>query len=187
MLMSPAKAISSQKRRNSAPQQRADKFEQVLLYILFQIGGKPNIGQTVLYKILYFIDFDYYEKFQEQLIGAKYIKNLYGPTPIMFAEVVKKLEKENKIETVKSKFYQRQQKKYLVNPDIKLDLSTLTGREIDHINQEIKRFGDWTAKQISDFSHLDTPWLVAENKEVLEYEHVFYRPAETSVGDYDEL
>ena len=25
----------------------------------------------VLYKILYFIDFDYYEKYEEQLVGAK--------------------------------------------------------------------------------------------------------------------
>jgi len=30
---------------------------------------------TVLYKILYFIDFDYYEKYEEQLMGALYIKN----------------------------------------------------------------------------------------------------------------
>ena len=46
--------------RISVPQEKAEKFEQVLLYILSKIGGKPNIGQTVLYKLLYFIDFDYY-------------------------------------------------------------------------------------------------------------------------------
>src|SRR3989338_5729088 len=67
--------------RINIPQEKANKFEQVLLYILAKIAGKPNIGQTVLYKLLYFIDFDYYEKFEEQLIGAKYIKNHYGPTP----------------------------------------------------------------------------------------------------------
>ena len=73
--------------RISVPQEKAEKFEQTLLYILTKIGGKPNIGQTVLYKLLYFIDFDYYEKFEEQLIGAKYIKNHYGPTPVMFAVI----------------------------------------------------------------------------------------------------
>ena len=37
-----------------------DKFKQVLLYVLNKVGGKPNVGETVLHKLLYFIDFDYY-------------------------------------------------------------------------------------------------------------------------------
>ncbi|MEK9185903.1 MAG: helix-turn-helix domain-containing protein, partial [Patescibacteria group bacterium] len=52
------------------PKENINKFKEVLLYILGKIGSRPNIGQTVLYKLLYFIDFDYYEKFEEQLIGA---------------------------------------------------------------------------------------------------------------------
>src|SRR3989338_7756590 len=83
--------------RINIPQEKANKFEQVLLYILAKIGGKPNIGQTVLYKLLYFIDFDYYEKFEEQLIGAKYIKNHYGPTPIMFAKIIDRQKKGKKL------------------------------------------------------------------------------------------
>ena len=43
---------------------------------------------TVLYKLLYFIDFDYYEKFEEQLVGATYIKNHFGPTPVEFKKIV---------------------------------------------------------------------------------------------------
>src|SRR3989344_3823192 len=109
--------------RISVPQEKVEKFEQTLLYILAKIGGKPNIGQTVLYKLLYFIDFDYYEKFEEQLIGAKYIKNHYGPTPIMFAKIIERLGKGGKIEKIKSKFYQHEQTKYLVNPNKPLDLS----------------------------------------------------------------
>jgi len=42
-----------------------EKFKEVLLYILGKVGSKPNIGQTVLYKLLYFIDFNYYEKYEE--------------------------------------------------------------------------------------------------------------------------
>ena len=33
------------------------KLENVLLYVLGKVGGQPNIGETVLYKLLYFIDF----------------------------------------------------------------------------------------------------------------------------------
>lgn len=173
--------------RINVPQEKAEKFEQVLLYILAKVGGKPNIGQTVLYKLLYFIDFDYYEKFEEQLIGATYIKNHYGPTPVMFSHFVDRLEKEGKIEKIKSKFYTHEQTKYLVNPREPITLSTLSAQELAHIDWELDRLGDLTATQISTLSHLDTPWVAADERGILEYEHVFYRPQETSVREYEEL
>ncbi len=173
--------------RISVPQEKVEKFEQILLYILAKIGGKPNIGQTVLYKLLYFIDFDYYEKFEEQLIGAKYIKNHYGPTPVMFAKIMERMEKNGKVEKIRSKFYKHEQTKYLVNPHEPLDLSTLSAQELVHIDWEMNRLGDLTATQISALSHLDTPWIAAKDREPLEYEHVFYRPEETSVRKYDAL
>ncbi len=74
--------------RISIPQEKVDKFKEVLLYILKTVGGKPNIGMTVLYKLLYFIDFDYYEKHEEQLMGLTYIKNQFGPTPPIFEQVI---------------------------------------------------------------------------------------------------
>ena len=63
--------------RINVPQKNLEKFKEVLLYILNKVGSKPNIGETVIYKLLYFIDFDFYEKYEEQLIGATYIKNKY--------------------------------------------------------------------------------------------------------------
>jgi transcriptional regulator with XRE-family HTH domain len=173
--------------RISVPQEKVEKFKQVLLYILAKVGGKPNIGQTVLYKILYFVDFDYYEKFEEQLVGARYMRNTHGPTPIAFAKIVKELEQEGKIETIKSKFYKYDQTKYLVNPEKTIDLSALSGTEIAHIDWELGRLSHLTASEISAKSHKDTPWLVAKDREVLNYEYVFYRPEETSVREYEEL
>ena len=172
--------------RISVPQEKVEKFKQVLLYILAKIGAQPNIGQTVLYKILYFVDFDYYEKYEEQLIGAKYIKNTYGPSPVMFAKIVEELEKEDKIEKVKTKFHNYDQVKYLVNSK-ELDISSLSSKELEHVNWEIRRLENMTAAQISELSHLDTPWVVAADMEELKYEHVFYRPQLTSVREYEEL
>ena len=59
--------------RISIPENNIEKFKQVFLYILSKVGAKPNVGQTVLYKLLYFIDFDYYELYEKQLIGLSYI------------------------------------------------------------------------------------------------------------------
>lgn len=173
--------------RINVPREKAEKFKQTLLHILRKIGGQPNVGETVLYKILYFIDFDYYEKYEEQLIGARYMKNKYGPTPIAFPHIIKELEKEGKVERIKSKFYTHEQTKYLINPTLPPDVSALSAQELAHIDWEINRLGDMNAVQISAMSHRDTPWIAAKDKETLEYEHAFYRPEETSVRQYEPL
>lgn len=173
--------------RISIPQNNLDKFKQVLLYILNKIGSRPNIGQTSIYKILYFIDFDYYEKYEEQLIGAKYIRNNYGPTPVHFKKVIDDMIKDNQLEEVTSKFFQYPQKKYL--PKVSPDLSLISGQEIAHIDNVLSRLADKTAKELTSLSHTDNPWMVKKQGEVLDYESVFYRDALHSVRDnsHDQL
>lgn len=172
--------------RIDVPQERADKFREVLLYILKKVGGKPNVGMTVLYKILYFIDFDYYEKYEEQLMGALYIRNQHGPTPVMFAKIVDGLVKKNQIELIKSKYYQYPQIKYLINPEVEPDLSVIDGREKEHIDWELNRLSNMTASEISNLSHKDVPWITAKPGKPMDYESVFYRSDGTSVREYED-
>ncbi|MDR3244934.1 MAG: DUF4065 domain-containing protein [Prevotellaceae bacterium] len=169
--------------RIDIPQENMKKFQEVLIYILEKVGAKPNIGQTVLYKLLYFIDFDYYELFEEQLIGAKYIKNKYGPTPVDFKKIIENMSAVGDIETVSSKYFNREQTKYL--PKRTADLNCLSARELKHIDNILDKLSDKTATQLSDFSHKDVPWIAAKEKEIISYEAVFYRTPETSVRNYD--
>ena len=74
----------------------AEKFKQVLLYILNKVGAKPNVGETVIHKLLYFIDFDYYEKYEENLMGATYIKNHHGPTSVSLVKIIEDMEKKER-------------------------------------------------------------------------------------------
>ncbi len=82
-----------------------EKFKQVLLYVLGKVGSKPNVGETVLHKLLYFIDFDYYEKFEENLIGATYIKNHHGPTSVELKDIIGDMQKNREIEAVKKSVF----------------------------------------------------------------------------------
>jgi len=174
-----------QEMRISIPQKNVDKFREVLLYVLSKIGGKPNVGEVVLYKLLYFIDFDFYEKFEEQLIGATYIKNHYGPTPVEFKTIVDQMIKNGEIMKVDGKYFNYPQRKYL--PIREPDLTKLRdARELRHIDEVLARLGDKNATELSEYSHEDTPWLIAEQNKPLDYEAVFYRTPKTSVRNYDE-
>lgn len=176
--------IEKQELRINIPQNNILKFKQVLLYILNKVGAKPNVGQTVIYKLLYFIDFDYYELFEEQLMGLTYIKNTYGPTPVDFAKIIAEMEEEGTLEEVKTEYFKKEQTKYL--PRVKPDLSLLSAQELNYIDRELERLSDKSAKELSEFSHKDIPWIIARDKNVIEYESVFYRTPETSVREYAE-
>jgi transcriptional regulator with XRE-family HTH domain len=168
--------------RINVPQKNLEKFKEVFLYILNKIGSKPNIGETVIYKLLYFIDFDFYEKYEEQLIGATYLKNNYGPTPAEFTEIVNKMIEDKEIEKIKSEYFTYPQIKYL--PLGRSDLSKLKANEVEVIDQVLDKLSDMNAAQISEYSHNDVPWLIAEDKESIEYEAVFYRKSPYSVREY---
>ena len=170
--------------RVDIPIENIEKFKQVFLYILKKVGAKPNIGQTVLYKLLYFIDFDYYELFETQLMGLKYIKNTFGPTPVDFARLIKEMENDEEIEEIKTKRFSLDMTKYL--PLIEPDLSLLSAQELAHIDKTLQKHSDKSARELSDFSHKDIPWISANDKEIIDYEAVFYRNEDTSVREYDD-
>lgn len=170
--------------RVNVPQKNINKFREVLLYILNKVGSKPNLGETVLYKIFYFIDFDFYEKYEEQLIGATYIKNHYGPTPVEFKKITEKMIDAGEIIKVKSIYFEYPQTKYL--PVRKADLTEFKANEIEHIDDILNRLSDMNASQISEYSHNDVPWMTTENQGTIEYESVFYRTPSYSVREYDE-
>lgn len=161
--------------RIDVPRKNLIKFREVLLYILNKVGAKPDIGETVLYKLLYFIDFDYYERYEEQLVGATYKKNKYGPTPLEFAKVAEQMIKSGDLRKLPDKFFGYPQTKYL--PLRRPDLSFVSGREIEVINRVLDRLSDMTAAQISEYSHHDVPWLSTDEGGLIPYETVFYRTA----------
>ena len=169
--------------RISVPQKNVDKFHQVLLYILNKVGSKSNVGETVIYKLLYFIDFNYYEKYEEQLVGATYIKNRFGPTPVEFKKIVEIMLEGEKIVKVQNRFFKHPQTKYL--PLTKPDLSLLNARELEVIDNVLDSLSDMNASQISQYSHKDLPWISAEDGKAIDYESVFYRTIEYSVREYD--
>ena len=94
------------------------------------------------------------------------------------------MELRGEIETVKSKYFQHEQKKYL--PHRSPDLSILSAREKEHIDDVLARLSDKNAKELSDYSHGDIPWLTRNFGEPLSYESVFYRDEKYSVRNYDD-
>lgn len=177
------KKTKNPQERISVPTLQVEKFKNVLLYILERCAGKPNVGETVLYKLLYFSDFNYYELYEEHLTGAKYRKLPYGPVPQKLDATLKQMIDKGQLQRVKSEYHGFTQTRYL--PLEKSDLTELKASEKEIIDRVIEQMSDWSAVAISKYSHKDIPWLASKEGEEINYELVFYREAPFSVRNYE--
>lgn len=181
-----SKKVKKVVERTSVPTLQVNKFKNVLLYILEKCAGKPNIGETVLYKLLYFSDFNYYERYEEHLTGAKYRKLPYGPVPQKLDTIILQMLDQKQLQRVKSDYHGYQQTRYL--PLVKANLTLLKASEKEVIDRVIEQMSDWSAAAISSYSHKDMPWQATKEGEEINYELAFYREAPFSVRNYgDEI
>lgn len=182
--ISSADKLKNSKERISTLKLHVDKFKNILLYILSQCAGKPNVGETVLYKLLYFSDFNYYELYEEHLTGATYRKLPYGPVPHKIDSVINQMIGKGQLQRVKTDYHGYPQTRYL--PLVKTDLTRLKASEKEVIDRVIEQMSDWSATAISNYSHKDMPWMASKEGEVVNYELVFYRDPPYSVRNYTE-
>jgi uncharacterized phage-associated protein len=164
------------------PDFNSEKFKQVVHYFIQNTSSCDNVGKKVLFKILYFNDFNFYELFEEKLTGEIYAKLEHGPAPRHFNDIIKELKEEGKIEERKGTYYDKPQTRYisLKRPDV----SCLSANELEHLDSTICRYGEMNGSQIEALSHEDMPWKAATMKKNLDYELVFYRSPDMSIREY---
>lgn len=170
--------------RESSPKLQLSKLKNVILYLLERCSGKPNVGETVLYKLLYFADFNYYELHEEHLTGATYRKLPFGPVPKDIDFLLQMMLEQGELQRIKTEYFGYTQTRYI--PLKKADLSELNANEKAVIDFVIEQMSDWSAAKISEYAHKDIPWLVSKDGDEINYELAFYRESPFSVRNYDE-
>lgn len=164
-----------------------EKFRNLLLYILEKCGSKPNVGETVIYKLLYFCDFDYFEIYEKPLTGMKYKKMQFGPVPqqTLYGEIIKSMTECLQLRIIKVPFINGYTQHRYIN-FVKPDLSLFNSQELELADKVINRLSDMNARQIEDHVHKDQPWIDHAMNEEIQYTRVFSRTGEFAQRDYDQ-
>jgi uncharacterized phage-associated protein len=159
-----------------------EKFREIVHFFIHKTSGIPNVGKTVLYKLHYFSDFDYYEINEIKMTNERYSKIEHGPAPRHFNQIVDELIADNKIEQKTMDYFGHMQIRYcsLREPE----LTHLNATELRHLENTLCKYSTMNATQIEALSHKDLPWQATEQNEDINYDLVFYRDPEMSVRDY---
>ena len=150
-----------------------EKFKMILHYIIYKCGFRNTVGRTVLHKLLYYSDFNYYELFNQSITNESYRKMERGPVPIHFEDAVSELIEENKIRPGKRRLpCGKVMNRYfsLKEPDI-----DLKEEELFVINKVIKDISHMNGKQIGEYSLYDEPVKLTADDDIIDYNLVSSR------------
>jgi len=166
------------------PELNKEKLKELILYISEKCGGRPIFGETVLYKMLYFIDFDAYERLGDAVTGVKYKKLQFGPVPNQsdFLEVTTTMEENEEIEVFTQKYHDHTQKRYVAMREADLDVFSENEKKL--IDKVIQNLSNKNGSEISNYAHGDVPWKVTKEGEIIDYNLVFDRELPYAASDY---
>lgn len=139
------------------------KYKNLILYLAQEVGARPNVGETVFYKLIYFIETLARAKFGTGIANENFCKMQYGPVPTSFRAITDDMINSNELDKMTGRYFTYRQTKYL--PRIKP--SGFTDAEQGVIDHIIDVLGDKSATELSDLSHRDAPWIKAANGEIV--------------------
>ena len=155
------------------------KYQNAVLYLCHKLGGEVR-GKKKLAKLLYFADFDLYEKTQKSITGDVYRALPMGPVPSALEEITAEMAKKKTlgVERVdEHKGYNATEVyKCLTEPD----LSVFNDEEKKMLDRVILKYGHLTGKQLEDLSHAEAPYAAAKLYEEVPYEFTYYRGTDFS-------
>jgi len=151
-----------------------EKYKQVILYLCAKLGKEVR-GKKKLAKLLYFVDFDFFEKNQKYLTGDKYKALPMGPVPVSLEIITKEMVKEKTldIKSVEERNGYIATEIYACLKDPKV--SVFSTEEKEMLDRVIMKYGHLNGKQLEDLTHAEAPYIGTEPKQEIAYELAFYR------------
>ena len=156
------------------------KYQQIILYLCQKIGGEVR-GKKKLAKLLYFVDFDYFEKYQRSITGDTYKAYPKGPLPNSLNKILEELNKKNFLETkTVNEWGQEYAPTEIYTCLVEPDTAILDTDERKIIDRVIKHYGKLNGEQLAELSHAEAPYTAAEPYQEIPYEFTYYRGTDFS-------
>ena len=157
------------------------KYQNAVLYLCRKLGGEVR-GKKKLAKLLYFADFDLYEKRQKPLTGDIYKALPMGPFPSALEEITQEMKRKKTlaVDDVEERegYYATEVYRCLVEPDT----SVFDNEERKMLDRVTIKYGLLNGKQLEELSHAEAPYIGTELRKEIPYELAFYRGT-----DFNEL
>ena len=156
------------------PNLNEKKYENAILYLAQKLGGEIR-GKKKLAKLLYFADFDFFEKYEIPFTGEVYKRLPMGPFPIHLEEILEKLKNDGKMSINSTEEFENYLPTEIYKGIQPPDISSFTAEEKAMLERIVQKYGLLTGKDMENLTHAEAPYIGTEDNKEIMYELAFYR------------
>jgi len=151
------------------------KYRNVILYFAKNVGSGSVWGKKKMYKLLYYLDFDFFEKYEKPITGDIYHKLQMGPAPSYFDAIAFELKREGKLKISRGKTGAGLNDAVVYKALVRPDRNAFTEQEKKMLNRIIKLYGNKSGAQLEALTHKEAPYLAVDEGEEMPLELAHYR------------
>ena len=150
------------------------KYTNTILYLCSKLGGEVR-GKKKLAKLLYYVDFDSYEKTASSVTGDVYSALPMGPVPNSLQQITSEMTAKGllNVESVVGNpgYNATEVYKCLESPNV----GVFSAEEKKIIDRVILKYGHLNGRQLEELTHAEAPYNGTEPLKEIPYELAYYR------------
>lgn len=149
------------------------KYKNIVLFFANKIKN-GTLGKLKLMKLLYFLDFDFFEKYGQSVSNDEYLRFENGPVPRMAEKILKQMNgKEIKISKIK--IGGGYNDKQLIEPLKDFDINQFSKEELMMLEEIADKWERFPGSEMKTASHGEAPWIATKPNKVIDYNLAYYR------------
>lgn len=153
---------------------REDKLRELIVYVAARSSEDRWFGAVKLNKILYYSDFGAFRRLGQPITGAEYMKLPEGPAPRQLLRARDTLLGDGSVTIESRHVLGYVQQRVSARRAARREFFTL--EELSIVDEVIESLRPFTGRQVSEMSHQEPGWKIAEDLETIPYATAWLSP-----------
>lgn len=158
------------------------KYKNAIIFFAKKIQN-GTLGKLKIMKLLYYLDFDFFERYGRPVTGDEYLRFEKGPVPRMAEKILKEMS-GNQIKITKRKVGVGYNDQMHIEALKDFDVNVFEKEEVLMLEEVASKWEKFTGAEMKTASHGEAPWISTKPNEVIDYNLAYYR---NKYGEMDKI
>lgn len=149
------------------------KYKNTILFFANKIRN-GTLGKLKLMKLLYYADFDSFEKYGHSITGDEYLRFENGPIPRMAEKMLKSMN-GLEIKIVKRKMGGQYSDQQHIESNKDFNVNAFSKEELMMLEEISDKWEKFSGAEMKMATHGEAPWIATKPNRVIDYNLAYYR------------
>ncbi|OQA37127.1 MAG: hypothetical protein BWY53_00039 [Parcubacteria group bacterium ADurb.Bin326] len=149
------------------------KYRNSILYFANKIQN-GTLGKLKMMKLLYYLDFDFFEKYGHSVTGDVYLRWENGPVP-KYGEAMLTKMKGQDIKVTNRKVGVGINDQQHIEALQLYDLNVFDKEELVMLEEVADKWEKFSGSEMKSATHGEAPWIATKPNDIIDYNLAYYR------------